>query len=172
MGLRRAEDRAALAVLRAEPVWLEFCDSQYGRSPDAHAVAGALEEVIRRTGPDAVVFPLGLFHDDHKLAHRATLDLRAHVSRSTPVRTPAWVMYEDAIYRRYTGLVQERLSGLSAAGVIVTPIAWTDQPSGRKRAAVACYASQLRALCTPGRPGYGDVFGHERYWRVEPCGAR
>src|SRR5689334_10074107 len=30
---RRAEDRAALQILDARPVWLDFTDDQYGRSP-------------------------------------------------------------------------------------------------------------------------------------------
>jgi len=36
----------------------------------------------------------------------------------------------------------------------------------RKRTAVACYASQLRALRAIGHPGYGDVFEPERYWAL------
>ena len=35
-----------------------------------------------------------------------------------------------------------------------------------KRRAVACYRSQLRALSTPGRPGFADVFATEGYWRL------
>ena len=162
MGLRREEDRAALSGLHAEPVWLDFCDSQYKQSPTAAELTDALERVCRHADPDAVFFPLGLFHDDHKLAHAASLSLRERAA------TSRWFAYEDAIYRRYRGLVQERLSGLAIAGIVLTPIAPAAcRDSPHKRQAMDCYVSQLRALCTPGRPGYQDAFAPETYWRIE-----
>jgi len=162
MGKRREEDRAALAVLRARPVWLDFCDSQYARSPSARDVATALDEVIRREAATTAVVPLGLFHSDHQLAHEAALQAR----RAHPACI--WLTYEDAIYRRIPGLVDARLAELAAAGL--RPVPFT--PDGRaddsaKRAAIACYPSQLRALSRPGYPGFEDAFAPERYWRLE-----
>jgi LmbE family N-acetylglucosaminyl deacetylase len=162
MGLRREEDRAALSHLQANPVWLDFCDSQYTQSSTVEDLTNALERVCRHAEPDAVFFPLGLFHDDHKLAHAAALSIRERMT------TCSWFAYEDAIYRRYRGLAQERLSCLLAAGIIVTPVPLIEQGNpAQKRQAMECYASQLRALRTPGRPGYQDVFAPESYWKVE-----
>jgi LmbE family N-acetylglucosaminyl deacetylase len=154
---RRAEDRAGLAVLRAEPHWLDFPDSQYGGSPDAEALAAALVDVLLDTRPVSVLLPLGLFHSDHVLTHVAA---RLAVER---VGLP-WILYEDAIYRCYPRLREEKLESLARDGhtlsLVTVP---ADTPT--KRAAVACYRSQLRALGTPGRPGHDDVFAEERYWR-------
>jgi LmbE family N-acetylglucosaminyl deacetylase len=162
MGFRREEDRAALALLHAKPEWLEFRDSQYKRPPTIEELCSALERALRDSDPDAVCFPLGLFHDDHKLTHMAALRLRQRH------KTVSWLAYEDAIYRRYTGLLQERLARLLAEGFVLTPVTSIGPAaSALKRRAVACYQSQLRALCTPGRPGYEDVFAPERYWKIE-----
>jgi len=155
---RRAEDRAGLDVLGAEPHWLDFPDSQYGASPDAETLAAALAGVLVETRPVSVLLPLGLFHSDHVLTHVAA---RLAVDR-VGLR---WTLYEDAIYRCYPGLRDEKLGALARDGyrlsLFTVP---ADTPT--KRAAVACYRSQLRALGTPGRPGHDDVFEEERYWRL------
>jgi LmbE family N-acetylglucosaminyl deacetylase len=159
---RREEDRAALALLRARPVWLEFCDSQYARTPSAREVAAKLDEVIRGEAASTVAVPLGLFHSDHQLAHEAALLARSkHLERM-------WLAYEDAIYRRIPGLVDDRLGQLNEAGVRTIPYT----PDGGaddsvKREAIACYASQIRALARPGYPGFEDALAPERYWRLE-----
>lgn len=106
MAARREEDRQALALLHAQPYWLDFCDSQYGAGPDAVRVAAALAVAMHAQHPDSVLMPAGLFHADHRLTHRAALMARrdfAHLN---------WFMYEDALYRRVTGLLQQRLAVL------------------------------------------------------------
>ncbi|HEX6364363.1 MAG TPA: PIG-L family deacetylase, partial [Albitalea sp.] len=93
MAARRDEDRAALARLRARPVWLDFLDAQYGETPALEAVREALAHVLGEARPDTVLYPLGLFHSDHLLAHEASrLALAAHPR----VRALA---YEDVPYR-------------------------------------------------------------------------
>jgi LmbE family N-acetylglucosaminyl deacetylase len=156
---RREEDREALAVLDAAPVWLDFPDSQYGGTPSIDVLADALSWVVSATVPAAVLFPLGLFHSDHTLTYEASV--RALERDPGPAR----LIYEDAIYRRFPGLRDERLDALARAGrrlqfagMVIAPVA--------KRAAVVCYRSQLRALSTPGRPGYDDAFAAECYWRL------
>ena len=44
---RRAEDREALSILGASPVWLDFPDAQYGPSPSPAALCRALDRVGR-----------------------------------------------------------------------------------------------------------------------------
>jgi hypothetical protein len=89
------------------------------------------------------------------------------VFQEEPRRT--WLAYEDAQYRRVPGLLQQRLISLAGSGITATPSVYTPEPlSASKHHAIHCYASQLRGLSTPGRPGYHDVFAPERYWRLMP----
>ncbi len=64
VGLRRAEDRAALAHLGALPHWLDFLDSQYVVDPDESAqpadIAAGVREAIATLRPATIAFPLGL----------------------------------------------------------------------------------------------------------------
>jgi LmbE family N-acetylglucosaminyl deacetylase len=162
MAVRRHEDRAALAVLGARPLWLEFRDAQYGPSPCRETVAEHLEVAVRNARPRAVVVPLGLVHPDHVLAHEACLlVVRRHPS-------VVWLAYEEAVYRAFPDApVDQRLRALTAAGFGMARLDLGHGPAGdTKRAAIACYRSQLRALSTPAGPGYADAFAPERYWRL------
>ena len=162
MRRRRAEDRDALRRLGATPVWLDFCDAQYGAPPHVGAVARVLDAAIAATRPTAVFAPLGLFHSDHALAHAAALRVRARRPRL------GWFLYEDAMYRRIPRLLDARLGALRAAGLSPARAALAFEPRPeRKVAAVACYRSQLRALARPGYPGYADAFEREGYWRID-----
>lgn len=158
---RRQEDRAALAILTARPLWLDFLDSQYGDSPTVEALAVDLEAAILATGLERVVLPLGLFHSDHHLTHAAAL---AVLRRRGNL---AWFAYEDALYRRVPDLGKERWQALQRDGVVAIPItgSWGDLRA-IKWQAMQRYASQLRALATPGKPGYEDALAPERYWRL------
>src|SRR5579884_651652 len=162
---RRAEDRAALDLLAARPVWLEFVDSQYGCSPIPEALVAPLEAAIVASALAVVLVPLGLFHSDHALTHTAAL---AVLRRRPALR---WFAYEEPNYRRVPNLLAERLAALRAAG-IAARFAGSSGALGRaaKRRAAQRYRSQLRALAAPGYPGYDDVFAAERYWRLALSG--
>ncbi len=170
IGQRRAEDRAALSRLDATPLWLEFVDAQYGPSPGEERIASALLDALTGAGLDTVFVPLGLFHSDHALTHAAALRALR--------RRPAlhWFAYEDAMYRRIDWFLPERLRQLARDGFAAEPAGRSDGAALRqKRRAIACYRSQLRALRTPGRPGYADALRPERYWRLslpEPATGR
>jgi LmbE family N-acetylglucosaminyl deacetylase len=167
MAARRDEDRRALASVGALPIWLDYCDSQYQRPPTAQTLAAALERTLARHAPETVIVPFGLFHSDHRRVHEAAL---IPLSRGQGRR---WLAYEDTLYRRIPGLLQERLAVLLSAGIIATPVALELRGhKTRKGRAVRCYASQLRALATPGRPGHLDAFSPEAYWRLAVRGAR
>jgi LmbE family N-acetylglucosaminyl deacetylase len=161
MGIRRREDRAALTLLAAHPIWLEFCDSQYRQSPSIEAVMETLHDAVCAFDVETIVLPLGLFHSDHLLTHQATLMLRRrHVHCS-------WYLYADALYRRLPGLTERRLEECASTGLRLQPATFPIDPlSHRKHAAVQCYRSQLRALSMPGRPGYADAVSQEIFWRV------
>jgi LmbE family N-acetylglucosaminyl deacetylase len=159
MGIRRAEDRSALTLLDAEPIWLDFCDSQYHCSPSIHEVITALQEIADLTNPRPVFLPLGLFHSDHQLVHEAARALLWRDLRRS------WFAYADALYSRIPGLVSEKLRTCEAAGLKADCATLSVSADvERKARAVHCYRSQLRALSTPGRPGYSDVFALEAFW--------
>jgi LmbE family N-acetylglucosaminyl deacetylase len=178
---RRAEDREALRRLRARPRWLEWCDAQYGTTRDADAIARSLRATLadyieqgeqtehdehdEQLGID-VLAPLGLFHADHVLVSDAALLLIADTDSSG---LATWVLYADALYRTLDDLLDRRLAVVSrrlrAHGLVLSPLA-PPPPSDAKEHAVSAYASQLRALATPGRPGHHDAFTDECYWAI------
>lgn len=161
---RRLEDSRALEVLGARHVWLDFYDSQYGDTPREEEIVSHLRALLTLCGPRLILFPLGLFHSDHKLVHEAALGLMDFAPDC------AWIAYEDALYRRIDGALDIRLDSMRARGFGLQRCEFTParEAEARKRAAVACYRSQLMALTTPGRPGIEDVFHEEVYWQVLP----
>lgn len=162
IGARRDEDSAALRLLGATPLWLNFCDRQYGQGASPREIAHRLEAVIARCRPGSVFFPLGLFHSDHHLTYDAALLLLAGHPQLQ------WFAYEDRLYRRLPGLCEEKIEHLRRVGLAPCPISFPEAAAAgaRKCRAVARYRSQLRALATPGRPGHQDVFAAETYWRL------
>jgi LmbE family N-acetylglucosaminyl deacetylase len=167
MARRRKEDARALSLLSAQPLWLEFHDSQYRRTPTSRRISEALGTIIRFVQPHGVFVPWGLFHSDHRLASDACLAVR-----HTCIQ-PAWFFYEDAIYRRIPGLLTDRVVQARRAGHYARPITLGGRGDGRrKRQAIQCYTSQLRALTSRGRPGYLDAFEPERFWLIAPAGAQ
>jgi LmbE family N-acetylglucosaminyl deacetylase len=157
---RRQEDVQAHAQVSATVDHLRFCDSQYGQAPTAAELEHALYQVVEKRPADAVFVPLGLFHSDHVLVHEAALTLLHRL----PQRL--WIGYEDALYRRGRGAVQDRIVALAAQGIVATPVAPATAVDGhQKRRAIACYASQLRAF---GPGGVEDLHQPERFWLLEP----
>ena len=160
IGVRRAEDREALGVLGARASWLDFRDDQYGGDCAPPDMAKALGDALAPEIPGSVYFPLGLFHRDHRRASEAAL---AILDRLSSVR---WYAYEDAIYRSLDGSSDARRRELCAAGYVLAPAALPleDAATARKRAAIACYRSQLRGLAVRAR--HVDLLAPEAYWRV------
>ncbi|MDX3907854.1 MAG: PIG-L family deacetylase [Pigmentiphaga sp.] len=156
--MRREEDAAALAELGAKPVWLDLLDAQYGGNHPPEEVAQHLAPLIDRFQKGALAVPLGLFHSDHILTHEACMRL---YDEHQELR---WLFYEDALYRRLPGLLQQRLAELLQKGLRLTPVAGPRLPPRAKERAVSAYASQLRAF---GKGGYEDTALPERYWKVD-----
>jgi LmbE family N-acetylglucosaminyl deacetylase len=141
---RRAEDVAALAVLDATPVWLDFVEHSYLERSDwvgADQVIDVLEATVRGLAPTAVVAPFGLGNPDHDVTHEAVMLLRDRLPEA------AWFCFEDTGYKHIPGLLAWRISRLFRRGVWPTPAAVpVEVDHARKMAAVGCYPSQLRAL--------------------------
>lgn len=178
---RRREDNRALGILGARPVWLDFWDGQYGRRHTPGEIADGLEPMLQVQSGGLVVAPLGLFHSDHVLAHEACRKvMQAACARTSApgaphvpepgCRAPApssslrWLYYEDAIYRRLPGVLQQRLAECLRAGLNATPVYLPgSQHLGRKSCAVNAYLSQVQMfredqLC--------DLCAPERYWSL------
>lgn len=159
---RRDEDRAALGVLEAEPVWFDFVNRQYRIPFVRHKLAARIETELARLRADVVLIPMGLHHPDHRRVNDACIEvLRRNQGRYR------WLIYEDAIYRRYAGLVTQKLALFEASGLRLRRVVLPEGDLARKRAAVEHYTSQLKALNSFGYPGYDDVFEPERYWEVQ-----
>jgi LmbE family N-acetylglucosaminyl deacetylase len=160
IALRRHEDRRALDSLGAAAIQLDFRDDQYGEPRPTRDITDTLAELVEREAPSALHVPLGLFHSDHRRSSDASLALFDRFAAR------AWHVYEDAIYRCIPGAVDERARVLAGRRFVLerrSP-AMARDAAARKRRAVGCYRSQLRALRT--RNAHDDVFAHERHWAL------
>lgn len=171
VGARREEDRRALEILDALPIWMDFVDHQYRQDAtpyDPADLASALDELIGRTRPDMMLAPLGLGHPDHRFTHQG--------ARRAMARHPdlPLYLYAEAMYRQRHGLVQEALRSVQSAGghVRARPLQ-VSADTECKRMAVAAYTSQISAL-KAGSSGpclYTELLAPERYWRLVARGA-
>lgn len=167
MEARKAEDVRALEVLDATPRWLDLVEYSYrpgDRVVPPEDIVDLLEAAIDEVDPTVVLVPFGLANPDHDATHRAAMLARDR----RPDRS--WWCYEDHGYKHIPGLLAWRVSSLFRRGVWPTPVAPViDGDEGRKRAAVDCYPSQLRALEEDW--AISDKLAApapEQQWRLEP----
>ncbi len=158
---RREEDRRALEMLDATPLWLDFVGSRHGEPPSVVGLAETIMHILQQQQPATVMLPAGLYDADHVLAHQAALLARSHHPELD------WLLYEDTFYRRLPSQLHQRLISLIHFGIDATPVSFdTHAHDEHKRQAVQCYASQLRALNAAGESEQGDIFAPEGYWRL------
>jgi len=167
VAVRREEDRAAMDVLDAEPVWLDFVDHQYlDRSERAtpDEIAKSLGVAIDEAAPSAVFLPMGLANPDHVATHDAGALLAAERPEIT------WFCYEDSGYKHIPGMLAWRVAKLFRGDLWPTPmIVPTVVDHERKRAAIECYRSQLGPLNRDHALGArigGSV--PEQFWLLAP----
>jgi LmbE family N-acetylglucosaminyl deacetylase len=168
MEVRRGEDRAALAVLDATPVHLDFIEHSYneGDRPVAPELIGsALADALRALDPTLVLAPFGLANPDHDVTHRGCMQARDEIDGST-----AWWLYEDMGYKHIPGMLAWRVSSLFRRALWPTPVCPpVDHTDHRKAAAVACYPSQLLALEDDWRiRAKLAAPAPEQFWRLDP----
>jgi LmbE family N-acetylglucosaminyl deacetylase len=170
MAHRRAEDQAALALLGAQSLYLDYYDCIYRLHPqsgqpmyaseegifgDLDAAEAGLplelaEQVARLANPKEadILAPLTVGHHvDHQLAQRAALALAERGYRIE--------FYEEHPYATRAGeMVQAALAAWPGAlAPVLAPI--SEEGMRARVAAIACYASQIRTL-------YGDLATMER----------
>lgn len=167
LAARRQEDTRALATLDASAVWLDFVEHQYlDRSawvqPDA--IVETLDDALRALDPTAVLVPFGLGNPDHACTHDAAMRVREGYD------APAWFCYEDTGYKHIPGLLAWRVAQLFRAGLWPTPAAPpVDLSAARKRAALAHYESQMKALDADWELARKLAApAAEQYWRLAP----
>jgi len=168
METRRREDEAALAVLDALPVHLEFVEHTYnpGDRPVAPDVlVDALAPALAALGPTLVLAPFGLANPDHDVTHRACMLARERLDGDV-----AFWCYEDSGYKHIPGMLAWRVSTLFRRGIWPTPVCpATAVDEARKRAAVACYPTQLLALEDDWAIGAKLAApAPEQFWRLAP----
>lgn len=197
---RRQEDARALAMLAAEPVWLDFLDGQYGKRYDPVDIAVRLGRLLAMQPHGTIVAPLGLFHSDHVLVNAACMLVReavhadapagaaaqaaaqaaAHSAPLAPHKAPPddaggdhpvaappsvqWLFYEDAIYRRMPGMIQNRLMAWWQEGLLAAPVTLPIAPfQTQKMRAIEAYESQLPLF---NAEQLADLGAPERYWSL------
>jgi len=167
VALRREEDRAAMEVLGATPVWLDFVDHQYlARSDraDPADVAEAIDVVISDVRPTAVFIPMGLANPDHVMTHDAGALLAVRHDDLT------FFAYEDSGYKHIPGMLAWRISKLFASDLWPTPmVVPAELDHARKKTAIECYVSQLPPLNRDHSLG-ARIGGNvpEQHWLLAP----
>jgi LmbE family N-acetylglucosaminyl deacetylase len=168
MEARRREDRAALALLDATPMHLDFVEYSYnpGDRPVApEAVAEGLISALITLEPTLVLAPFGLANPDHDVTHRACMLAREQLGT-----TASWWCYEDSGYKHIPGMLAWRVSSLFRRQLWPTPVCpLVDPDETRKQAAIACYPSQLLALEDDWAIGAKLAApAPEQFWRLAP----
>jgi LmbE family N-acetylglucosaminyl deacetylase len=169
MAVRRDEDKAALGVLDAAPVWLDFVEYTYrpgDRPVPPDEIVGRLADALADLQPTLVLAPFGLANPDHDVTHRACMLARDDAR----LASASWWCYEDTGYKHIPGMLAWRVSTLFRRGVWPTPIAPpVDATDDRKAKAVACYPTQLRALEDDWRLSAKlEAPAPEQYWKLAP----
>lgn len=137
---RREEDAQALDRLNARQVLLPFVDGQYGTDrPDPLEVADAIARVAQEVQPEAVLFPVGLGHPDHKLVAEAGRHMLVHTS--WPV-----AIYEELPYRvMFPETVAKALLAWGCPPALAPSFIGTGDLAVKEKA-LAAYRSQLWSL--------------------------
>jgi LmbE family N-acetylglucosaminyl deacetylase len=172
MAVRRAEDRAALAMLDAAPHHLDFVEHTYNdgdRPVRPELLAPALEAAIRDHEPTAVFAPFGLANPDHDVTHAAAMLAREQMLGDESAAV-AWFCYEDCGYKHIPGMLAWRVARLFARDLWPTPACPpVSTDLARKRAAIDCYPTQLLALEDDWQITTKlDAPAPEQFWRLEP----
>lgn len=156
--VRRGEDSAALGVLSARPMWLDFADDQYEQPANEAAIVDALAAATADVVPALLIGPLGLAHPDHHATRRAYQRLIA----DHPT-IEAWI-YEDLPSRvLWPEEVPEALAWWKERGHRPELGFVGTGPLARKQEALDCYASQRGLLDALSEHAY---LCPERLWRL------
>ncbi len=146
MRARRLEDFTACAAIGATAVHGPFLDRPYRAEPvDREQLADWL--LAQVADAEVIVVPLGIHHPDHLLM----ADLALNVALTTSAEI---LVYEELPYRvQYPQAAAQRARNYA-------DLSHKTECGDEKRAAVACYRSQMSQTILD------NVFVHERVWRL------
>jgi LmbE family N-acetylglucosaminyl deacetylase len=162
--VRRDEDREAMELLGATPVWLDLLDADYAAfrptGDYGDLIQAEISRVLDVVRPVSVLAPLGLIHHDHLAVSDACLELAA-TSRFT------WYLYMDLPYALASRRALSRRLARLGRRVRLEEFDAFDGEPGMKQKAMSLYASQYGVT----RETFPDEFdatmvGPERYWRM------
>ena len=167
VALRRDEDDAAMKVLDARPVWLDFVDYQYlqpEQRPTNEQVASEIAGVVDEERPTAVFLPMGIANPDHVSTHEGGVLVAAERD------DVAWFCYEDSGYKHIPGMLAWRVVEALPFG----SLAHADDRADRRRP--RAQARRRRVLRLPARaaqprPRVGFADRRERPRAVLAAGA-
>jgi LmbE family N-acetylglucosaminyl deacetylase len=160
MAQRRFEDAGAMALLQAEPRWLDLLESEYigGTQQNRANIVKALQLMLEELKPATVVFPLGIHHTDHIALSDACTAL-------APKTQLPWFVYLDMPYAQtFPDEFAARLIAFGSAGFPLGKPREIQATSNAKMHAVQCYTSQIDAVRI-GLPGFEQsMLATEQYW--------
>lgn len=193
MEVRRHEDAAALALLDASAVHLEFVEHTYNsddRPVAPEVLIEALAPALAALDPTLVIAPFGLANPDHDVTHRASMLARERLDADTSLWLDAdanqtkthepngppqqqgvsWWLYQDMGYSNIPGMLSWRISSLFRRKLWPMPVCPpTDITEVRKQAAIACYPTQLLALEDDWAISHKlSAPSPEQFWRIAP----
>jgi LmbE family N-acetylglucosaminyl deacetylase len=163
--VRRDEDRKALGLLGATPVWLDLLDADYSAQRPQEdfvtVIRAEIARVLEQTKPASIFAPLGLMHPDHVAVSDACFELTVN-------STSTWYLYMDLPYGLASRRVlSRRLSTVTQRVHLMELSSYNSEP-GIKEQAVNLYASQYAPTRKSFRKSFDATLrGEERYWRVE-----
>lgn len=156
---RRYEDECACQKLDADPIWLDFADGQYGRQPRQAALEEQFESILEKADGAVVVIPLGLHHPDHIAVSDAALVALQRQQRTC-------IAYHETPYRALPGVVEKRITCLTAAGFSLQALSELSGSIAWKNGVVETYASQWPRLQIDALLDARDVLRPERFSTV------
>jgi LmbE family N-acetylglucosaminyl deacetylase len=159
---RRDEDAAAMALLRATPVWLDLYDDDYRHThrgiDDVPEIVDAVGRALGSDATGSVVFPLGFVHFDHVAVSNACLQL----ARDSELE---WYIYADMPYSQtYPEMKEERLAEVQQRVHLESLDPYVGDAL-IKDEALQAYASQYGPLREE-RGFEAALSAPEQYWRV------
>lgn len=160
---RRREDADAMALLSAQPVWIDLYDNdylhQFPRTADKHDIMAAIDREIEEAQAAAVVAPLGFVHSDHVAVSNACLQLSLASTRE-------WYLYMDMPYAQtFPKELDRRLRDVRRVFEVesLEPFPANGE---RKREAVKCYQTQYGPISRDQSGFEPAMIASEQYWRV------
>lgn len=131
---RRRENDAAIALLHATKIDLDFPDGQYGKYVSEHEITEVLQRIIDGREYEGIYAPIGLGHPDHVKVSDAVLKLKTSLPITLWEDIPIRITEPEIVPARMQALGLE----YKPTRTIVNRVFMAD-----KVRALMCYTSQM-----------------------------